>query len=108
MEIFCYKTRFYTMTQRFGAILLFYRSYFIWSFIINIVFTFVNHHIVPAILTKLFLTIILWHFVKDSNAKHKLTFYNKLGISSFRLFSSIFIMDILIMIVFLSFVKVFI
>jgi hypothetical protein len=96
------------MTDRLGAILLFYKPYFIWSFAINILLTFVYPQILPAILTKLFLTIILWYLIKESNAKRKLSFYNNLGISSIRLFTSIFIIDVLIMIIYLSFIKVFI
>ncbi|PWK18297.1 hypothetical protein LX78_02209 [Xanthomarina spongicola] len=96
------------MKQHFGAILLFYKPYVIWSFIINIVITFVNPQIIPAIITKLFLTILLWYFLNESHAKRKLNFYRNLGISSLRLFSSIFIIDVLLMIIYLSFIKVFI
>jgi hypothetical protein len=96
------------MMQHFGAILIFYRPYVFWSFIVNIAITFLNPHIVPAILTKLFLTILLWYFINDSQAKRKLAFYRNLGISSFRLFSTIFLIDVLIMITYLSFIKVFI
>jgi len=96
------------MKQHFGAILLFYRPYVIWSFIINIVITILSPQIFPAILTKLFLTILLWFLVNETHAKRKLNFYRNLGISSLRLFTSIFILDVLIMIAYLSFIKVFI
>ncbi len=96
------------MKQHFGAILLFYRPYVIWSFIINIVITILSPQIFPAILTKLFLTILLWFLVNETHAKRKLNFYRNLGISSLRLFTSIFIIDVLIMIAYLSFIKVFI
>ncbi|TYA58309.1 hypothetical protein FVF61_03285 [Formosa maritima] len=94
--------------QRFGAILLFYKPYVFWSFIINIVLTFISPQLVPAILTKLFLIILLWFIVKESHEKRKLVFYNNLGINSLRLFSMLFIIDVCIMVVFLSFIKVFI
>jgi len=96
------------MMQHFGAILLFYRPYVIWSFIINIVITVLSPQIFPAILTKLFLTILLWILLNETNAKRKLIFYRNLGISSLKLFTSIFIIDVLIMIAYLSFIKVFI
>lgn len=94
--------------QRFGAILLFYRPYFIWSFLINIGITIINPHIFPAIVTKLFLTIFLWYLVTETNAKRKLIFYKNLGISSFKLFSSLFVIDVLIMITYLILIKEFI
>jgi hypothetical protein len=94
--------------QRFGAILLFYRPYFIWSFLINIAITIINPHIFPAIVTKLFLTIFLWYLVTETNAKRKLVFYKNLGISTFKLFSSLFVIDVLIMITYLILIKEFI
>ncbi|MFV0571099.1 MAG: hypothetical protein ACK5M1_01540 [Xanthomarina gelatinilytica] len=96
------------MMQRFGAIWLFYKPYFIWSFAINIVITFANPQLVPAILTKLFLTILLWYLINETHAKRKLIFYNNLGISTLKLFCAIFIIDVLIMIAYLSFIKAFI
>jgi hypothetical protein len=96
------------MMQRFGAIWLFYKPYFIWSFAINIVITVVNPQLVPAILTKLFLTILLWYLINETHAKRKLIFYNNLGISTLKLFCAIFIIDVLIMLAYLYFIKAFI
>ncbi|TBV26207.1 hypothetical protein [Meridianimaribacter flavus] len=94
--------------QQFGAILAFYRPYFIWSFLVNIGITIFNPHIVPAVITKLFLTVFLWYLVTETNARRKLIFYKNLGISSFKLFSSLFIIDISIMIVYIILIKEFI
>ncbi|WP_417867299.1 hypothetical protein [Xanthomarina gelatinilytica] len=96
------------MMQRFGATWLFYKPYFIWSFAINIVITVVNPQLVPAILTKLFLTILLWYLINETHAKRKLIIYNNLGISTLKLFCAIFIIDVLIMIAYLYFIKAFI
>ena len=94
--------------QQLISILAFYRSYILWSFIINIVITIVNPYIVPAIITKLLLTVFLWYFINETSAKRKLTFYKNLGISPLKLFSTLFFVDILFTVSFLTVIKEFI
>lgn len=94
--------------QRFGAILLFYKPYFLWSIGINIVLLTFSPSIPPILISKLFLTIFLWYIVNETRSKRKLIFYNNLGISSFKLFSTIFLIDIFITSCFLLLVKEFI
>jgi len=94
--------------QQLISILAFYRSYILWSFIINIAITIVNPYIVPAVITKLLLTIFLWYFINETSAKRKLTFYKNLGVSPLKLFSTLFFVDILITIIFLQIIKEFI
>jgi len=94
--------------QQLISILAFYRSYILWSFIINIAITIVNPYIIPAVITKLLLTIFLWYFINETSAKRKLTFYKNLGVSPLKLFSTLFFVDILITIIFLQIIKEFI
>lgn len=94
--------------QQLLSILTFYKPFVLWSFIINIVITIINPYIFPAIITKLLLTIFVWYFVNETSAKRKLIIYKNLGISSFKLFSTLYIIDILITISFLSIIKEFI
>jgi len=94
--------------QQLISILAFYRSYILWSFIINIVITIVNPYIVPAIITKLLLTVFLWYFINETSSKRKLTFYKNLGVTPLKLFSTLLFVDILFTISFLTVIKEFI
>ncbi len=91
--------------QKLLTILAFYKPFVIWSFLVNIAITILNPYIVPAIITKLMLTIFVWYFVNETNAKRKLIFYNNLGISSIKLFSVMFFIDIFITIGYLILIK---
>lgn len=62
----------------------------------------------PAIVTKLLLTIFVWYLVNETNAKRRLVFFNNLGISSIKLFSVLFFIDTLFTIGFLTLIKEFI
>jgi hypothetical protein len=91
--------------QKLLTILAFYKPFVIWSFLVNIAITVVNPFIVPAIVTKLMLTVFVWYFVNETNTKRKLIFYNNLGISSIKLFSVMFFIDIFITIGYLILIK---
>jgi hypothetical protein len=91
--------------QKLLTILAFYKPFVIWSFLVNIALTIVNPSIVPAIITKFMLTIFVWYFVNETNTKRKLIFYNNLGISSIKLFSVMFFIDIFITIGYLILIK---
>ena len=84
------------MLQRFEAILIFYKPYVLWSFSITILLVIFNPHIVPILITKLVFTLFLWYFMHETTANRKLIFYKNLGISNFRLFSTLFLIDICI------------
>lgn len=94
--------------QRFEAILLFYRPYFLWSIGINIILLTFSTFIPPIIISKFLLTIFLWYLVTETKAKQKLIFYKNLGISTFKLFASIFLIDIFITLVFTLLISEFI
>ncbi|WP_299119022.1 hypothetical protein [uncultured Winogradskyella sp.] len=93
--------------QRFLAILAFYKPFVVWSLIITAIIGFFNPHLVPAIVTKLFLTVFAWYYVNETNNKHKLTFYKNLGISPLKLFTIMFIVDCILTIIFLTVFKEF-
>jgi len=94
--------------QQLLSILVFYRSFVVWSFLVNIAITIVNPFIVPAILTKLLLTIFVWYLLNETNAKRKLIFYKSLGISTLKLLSVLFFIDCMITISFLLVIKEFV
>lgn len=100
--------RFYFMIQRFGAILLFYKPYLIWSFAATILLISLGSEYAVICLAKLFLTGFLWYFLSETTAKRKLIFYKNLGISSFKLFGIIYIIDIFITSLFYKLIGVFI
>jgi hypothetical protein len=94
--------------QQLLSILAFYRSFVLWSFLINIVITIVSPYIFPAIITKLLLTVFLWYYISETASRRKLVVYKSLGISTLKLFSGLFCIDVLLTISFLSIVKEFI
>jgi hypothetical protein len=93
--------------QRFLTILAFYKPFVVWSFAVNALMGFFNPHLAPAIITKLFLTVFVWYYVSETNVRRKLTFYKNLGLSTFKLFSSLFLIDIILTICFLLVFKEF-
>ena len=88
--------------HRFLAILAFYKPFVVWSFVVNALIGFLNPHLVPAIVTKLFLTVFAWYYLSETPNKRKLIFFRNLGISPFRLFSIIFMVDCILTIIFLT------
>ncbi len=100
--------RFHNIMQRIGAIFLFYKPYVLWSFGINIILLIINPSIAAAIVTKLLLIAVLWYVLTETHARRKLIFYKNLGISSLKLFSTIFLIDIFITLVFMILIKEFI
>ena len=95
------------MNQLF-SIFVFYRPFIFWSFGLNIIFSFLKYDIIPILIVKLLLVVFLWFFINETNAKRKLIFYKNLGISTFKLFSLLFMIDLLLSIPFLLLLKEFI
>lgn len=94
--------------QQLLSILSFYRQFIVWSFVVNIAIAIVFPFVFTAILTKLLLTIFVWYMVSEANAKQKLIFYKSLGVSTLKLFSILFFVDILFTITFIVVIKEFI
>ena len=87
--------------HRLLAILAFYKPFVTWSFTTNIIVAFLSAQIIPGIITKLFLTVFAWYYVHETNQRRKLTFYKNLGISPLKLFSILFILDIIFTVIFI-------
>ena len=94
--------------QQLFSIFIFYRPFILWSFGINMFFSFIKFEIVPILIIKLILIIFLSYLSNETNAKRKLTFYKNLGISTLKLFSLFYLIDILISLAFLILLKEFI
>ena len=94
--------------QKLGSIILFYKPFFLWSFAINILITIFNPQIVTAIGTKLVLVVFLWYFLNNVKGKKLLNFYNKLGVSNFMLFGTVFFIDVFLTMTYLLLIKEFI
>lgn len=94
--------------QQISSIFLFYRPFILWSFGINALLAILKYDFVPFFLVKLFLVIFLWYIIKETHAKRKLIFYKNLGISTFKLFSILYIIDLFLSIPFLLVLKEFI
>ena len=94
--------------RQLSSIFIFYRPFILWSFGINILFSFISYSLIPILLVKLLLTTFLWYFLNETNAKRKLVLYKNLGISTFKLFSLIYIIDLFLSIPFLLILKAFI
>ena len=75
---------------------------------VNIAIAIINPFIIPAIITKLFLAIFVWYLVTETDARKKFAFYKKLGISTFKLFSILFFLDVVITVAFLEVIKAYI
>ncbi|MBT8254709.1 MAG: hypothetical protein HKN00_14400 [Flavobacteriaceae bacterium] len=94
--------------QQFLTILAFYRPFVMWSLLVNIAIAIIFPFIIPAIATKLFLAVFVWYLVSETNARHKLKFYKRLGIHPIRLFTILFVVDISLTVGFLQVVKAYI
>ena len=93
--------------ERILTILSFYKSLFIWSFLVNIIFTIINAPIISALIVKLFLVILVRNFFIESKPM-ELLFYKSFRFTSFKLTSIIFIIDSIITVIFLTLMKEFI
>lgn len=93
--------------QQLLSILLFYRPFIIWSLIINMVFSFLKFNVSLIVASKLLLVFLLWHVFNETHAKRKLLFYKKLGVPAIKLFTLLFIVDLILSIPFLIILKEF-
>ena len=64
--------------------------------------------LISALITKLFLVVLLWLLLKDNSVRRKLRYYRIVGVSNLKFFSTLFILDCAITIPFLSLLKEFI
>ena len=94
--------------QQLFSILVFYRPFIIWSLAINMLLSFIKIEIATILIVKLLLIFSLWHFLNETHAKRKLTFYKNLGISTLKLFSLVFVIDAVFSIPFVILLKEFV
>lgn len=97
-----------SIMQQLSSIFLFYRPFILWSFGINIFLSLIGYNLLPIFLIKLLLTIFLWYFLNETSAKRKLVFYKNLGISTFKLFLFLYVIDVFLSIPFLFLLKEFV
>ncbi len=94
--------------QQLSALFIFYRPYILWSFGINFFLVLIDYSLFPIFFIKLIMLAFLWYLMNETNAKRKLIFYKNLGLSTFKLFSYIFIIDFILSLPFLLILKEFI
>ncbi|MGC1205030.1 MAG: hypothetical protein WA839_09105 [Flavobacteriaceae bacterium] len=94
--------------QQLSSIFGFYRPFILWSFAINVFLSLIGYSLVPIFLVKLLLTLFLWYFLNETSAKRKLVFYKNLGISTFKLFFFLYLIDLFLSLPFLLILKEFI
>ncbi|APY10144.1 hypothetical protein BWZ22_02355 [Seonamhaeicola sp. S2-3] len=94
--------------QQLLSILFFYRPLVLWSLGINTTLLFFKIEPVIILIVKVFLVFFLWYITNETTAKRKLTFYKNLGISTFKLFSILYLIDLFLSIPFLLILREFI
>lgn len=96
------------MRKQFLSILNYYKPLALWSFLVTIAITVIKPELILAICTKLFLVFLLWIMISDRGLRKRLKFYKIRGVSHFKFFSTIFILDSLLTCIFLILIKGFI
>ena len=89
------------------TMLLFYKPFLWWSFGINVALGVVKSHLILAAIVKLFLLIFIWFYVHETHHKRRLMFFKNLGWSTKSLFSTVFIVDVVLTLSFLVLFKEF-
>ena len=90
------------------SIYVFYRPFILWSFGINIFLSIIDYSLILIFLVKLLLIAFLWYFFNETIAKRKLLFYKNLGISTFKLFTTLYVIDLFLSLPFLLVLKEFV
>ena len=94
--------------KQLSSIFVFYRPFFIWSLVINMLLLFIKFEIVAILIVKLLLIFFLWYFLSETPTKRKLTCYRELGISTLKLFLLVFVIDAVFSLPFLVVLKEFV
>ena len=99
---------FYNVMQRFVTIIYIYKPLFLWSFLINILLVTASQNIYVAVLTKLFLFILILFFLNETKTKSRFFVSENLDIIQMKLFAMVFVLDTLITTLFFKILNVFI
>ncbi len=94
--------------QQLFSIFVFYRPFILWSLSINAVLSFFKFEIFIIAIIKLFLVGFLWYFLNETTARRKLMLYKNLGISTFKLFSLLYLIDFALSLPFLIVLREFV
>ena len=96
------------MINQLRSIFYFYKNFFIWSLIINLLFFLLKTpDVFLVLIIKFLLLIFIYYVVIETKGKQKLTFYKILGISDIKLFSVVYIIDAIVTFIFLKLILYF-
>lgn len=95
------------MLRQIRSIFFYYKPLLVWSFVVNFLVAVNDYNIYHAILIKLFLIGLLWFILKERQIRKRLRFYKIVGVSNFRLFGTIFLIDCMVTIPFFLLLKCF-
>ncbi|MCM4160719.1 hypothetical protein FHG64_04985 [Antarcticibacterium flavum] len=85
------------MAQKLNSIFVFYRRFFVSSFIVNILLLLLGiAFVVAATIKVLFFGLLLFIYL-TTRQKEKLTFYHNLSISTYYLFGMSLLLDLLLL-----------
>ena len=94
------------MINQLRSIFYFYKNFFIWSLVINILFVLLKTpDIVLVLIVKFLLLIFIYYVMIETKGNQKLMLYKILGISNFKLFASIYVIDLIFNILFFSLIN---
>jgi len=80
--------------QRFFTIMLFYKPFIWWSFGINLLLGLWQFNLILAAVAKLFMLVFLWYYCHETHYKRRFVFFKNLGISTRRLFMTVYTVDL--------------
>lgn len=90
------------MKKHLHAILLFYKPAIIVSNLFSILILAFGIHPIIILFIKLLITLFIWHTINETKQKGFLIFYNNIGIKPWTLLLGSYIIDSLLLILFLS------
>jgi len=96
---------FFIKMKQLKIIFAFYTPLIFWSIIVCTILFVINPSIVPALITKLLLTILLWYVTNEFSGKKKLVFYYNVGLSSLKLYGVTYFMDTCLTIIIFQLLK---
>jgi len=82
--------------RTFFLIWYFYVQFLYWSISVTVILVFFKAPMAVVLLTKLFLTVFAWFYMNETREKRKLIFYKNMGLRTWLLFGSTFILDVLL------------
>jgi len=81
------------MRKQLKSIFNYYKPLAQWSLLVTLGLISVQPNLILAVSTKLFLTFVLWMLLTDRKVRQRLRFYKISGVSNFKFFSVLFLLD---------------